>query len=44
MIAENGGLGFKYSIETTLDIKNTNGDERITIKDKELKKDWTMIN
>ena len=38
---ENGGLGFKYTTETTLDIKNLKGNERITILGKDnVKKYW----
>jgi 2-polyprenyl-3-methyl-5-hydroxy-6-metoxy-1,4-benzoquinol methylase len=37
----NGGLEYKYSVETTLDIKNSKGNERITIIGKDnVKKYW----
>jgi hypothetical protein len=37
----NGGLGFKYTSETTLDIKNTKGNERIHISGKDdVKRYW----
>ena len=38
---EDGGLGLKYEMETTLDIKNREDDIRITINGKDkIKKFW----
>ena len=40
---DDGGLGLKYNMETTLDIKNREDDLRITITGKDnIKKFWLM--